>query len=195
MTEPLDTLKHRKARLRKTASALRAELCHRDEAAVVKSLIEFADGFEPESQETVVSGYVPIGSEIDCMAALERFHQRGFTLCLPLVTAPATALTFLRYCPGDRLVKGDFDVFTPEHHVEHVVPSILLVPLLAFDRQGYRLGYGGGFYDRTLALLRQQHPIKAIGLAFGGQEVDAVPHDELDQRLDGVLCEGGFIEF
>jgi 5-formyltetrahydrofolate cyclo-ligase len=195
MTGPEETLKTCKAQLRQTAMLLRAGLsdCNKDAAA--NSLIEFAEGFDPQSPVDVVSGYVPIGSEIDDMAVLTRFHQRGFTLGLPVVTAKATPLTFLKYRPGDRLVKGNFDVFTPEPSAAIVIPTILLVPLLAFDRSGYRLGYGGGFYDRTLALLRQQRQIKAIGLGFSGQEVDAVPHDALDQPLDAVLCENGLIEF
>ena len=173
----------------------RAELFDRGKSEAAKSLIKFADDLIPEAHRCVVSGYVPIGSEIDGMGLLEQLHGRGFTIGLPLVTAPATALTFLEYQPGDRLVKGDFDVLTPEHDVATVIPELLLVPLLAFDRRGYRLGYGGGFYDRTLAGLRRQVTIKAIGLAFSGQEADAIPHDGFDQPLDGVLCENGLIEF
>jgi len=195
MITPLVTLKKEKALLRKSAALQRAELFGRDNGQAAKSLIEFADDLAPEDFGSVVSGYVAIGSEIDAMGLLERFFDRGFTTGLPLVTASDTPLTFLNYQPGDRLVKGDFDVFTPEHDVATVTPRLLLVPLLAFDRLGFRLGYGGGFYDRTLALLRQRGAIKAIGLAFSGQEVDAVPHDGFDQPLDGVLCESGLIEF
>jgi len=195
MSETSDTLKNQKAQLRKSAMLLRKKLYDHNKDTAATALIEFADGFEPENSGDAVSGYVPMGSEIDAMALLRRFFERGFALGLPLVTAPATALTFLDYRPGDVLVKGSFDVFTPEHSAPHVVPTILLVPLLAFDRTGYRLGYGGGFYDRTLELLRKQKPIRAIGLAFSGQEVEAVPHDALDQPLDAVLCENGLIEF
>ena len=195
MIAPLVTLKQVKARARKSAALHRAELFERDNGQAAKFLIEFADSFTSEDCGGVVSGYVPIGSEIDGMALLERFFDRGFTIGLPLVTAPDTPLTFLNYRPGDRLIKGKFDVFTPEHTMAKVTPSLLLVPLLAFDRHGYRLGYGGGFYDRTLALLRQRGTIRAIGLAFSGQEVDAVPHDRFDQPLDGILCENGLIEF
>jgi 5-formyltetrahydrofolate cyclo-ligase len=195
MTGPLDTLKNQKVLLRKSAAKRRAELFDRDKGAAAKSLAGFADDFMPGAHGCVVSGYVPIGSEIDGMGLLGHLHERGFIIGLPLVTAPNTPLMFLNYRPGDRLVKGNFDVFTPEHDVATVTPELLLVPLLAFDRRGYRLGYGGGFYDRTLALLRRHGGIKAIGLAFSGQEVDAVPHDGFDQPLDGVLCENGLIEF
>jgi len=195
MTEPLNFCEINKARLRKSATLLRAELFDRNKAAVAGSLVEFADGFTPAEGVDVVSGYVPIGSEIDGMALLNRFFERGFTLGLPRVTAKAAPLSFLSYRPGDRLVKGRFDVMTPPDSAAVVRPAILLIPLLAFDRQGYRLGYGGGYYDRTLAQLKQHGPVKAIGLGFRGQEVDNVPHDEFDQRLDAVLCEDGYIEF
>jgi len=195
MIAPLATLKNDKALLRKSATLHRAELFERDKGQAAKSLLQFADELTPGEHGAVVSGYVAIGSEIDAMGLLERFFEQGFTIGLPLVTAPDTPLTFLNYQPGDRLVKGNFDVFTPQHDVAKVTPALLLVPLLAFDRQGYRLGYGGGFYDRTLAQLRQRGAIKAIGLSFGGQEVDAVPHDGFDQPLDGVLCESGLIKF
>jgi len=195
MIAPLDSLKKDKAVLRKSAALHRAELFGRDKGQAAKSLLQFTDDLTPEEHGSVVSGYVAIASEIDAMGLLERFFERGFAICLPLVTAPDTPLTFLNYRPGDRLVKGNFDVFTPQHDVAKVTPALLLVPLLAFDRRGYRLGYGGGFYDRTLAQLRQRGAIRAIGLAFSGQEVDAVPHDGFDQPLDGVLCESGLIEF
>jgi len=195
MTEPSGSQKNHKARLRKSATLLRAELFERNKAHAANSLVEFADGFTPAAGVDVVSGYVPIGSEIDGMALLNRFFERGFTLGLPRVTAKAAPLSFLTYRPGDRLVKGHFDVMTPPDNAAEVTPAILLVPLLAFDKHGYRLGYGGGYYDRTLAQLKQCRPIKAIGLGFRGQEVDSVPHDAFDQRLDGVLCEDGYSEF
>ncbi len=195
MIAPLVTLKKEKALLRKSAALNRTELFEQNKGQAAKSLLQFADDLSPGERRCVVSGYVAIGSEIDAMGLLEWFFDHGFTIGLPLVTAADTPLTFLNYQPGDRLVKGNFDVFTPQHGVATVTPSLLLVPLLAFDRRGYRLGYGGGFYDRTLAQLRQRGAIRAIGLAFGGQEVDAVPHDGFDQPLDGVLCESGLIEF
>lgn len=195
MIESTASVKDLKERMRRSASAIRAELFTENEGRAAKILAEFADNFDPSGANDVVSAYVPIGSEIDGMGLLERFFERGFVTGLPLVTAAATPLTFLNYCPGDRLVKGNFDVLTPEHTVTKVVPTILLVPLLAFDGDGFRLGYGGGFYDRTLAALKQQRVTKAIGLAFSGQEVDAVPRDGFDHPLDGILCENGYREF
>lgn len=195
MTETPSSLTRSKAELRKTAFAHRAELKTNEGVAATLALAAFAESFAPANDGTVVSGYVPLGSEIDCTLLLNEFDERGYVIGLPLVTAKATPLTFLKYSPGDTLIKGKFDVMTPEHDVPQVVPTILLVPLLAFDRKGYRLGYGGGFYDRTLELLRAQGPICAIGLAFAGQEVDDVPRDEHDQRLDGILTPHEYIEF
>ena len=195
MTETLSSLTRSKAELRKTAFARRAELKPNEGVAAALALAAFAESFPPVNDGCVVSGYVPLGSEIDCTLLLNEFHERGYVIGLPLVTAKATPLTFLEYSPGDTLIKGQFDVMTPEHDVPHVVPAILLVPLLAFDRKGYRLGYGGGFYDRTLELLRAQRPTGAIGLAFAGQEVEDVPRDEHDQRLDAILTPSEYIEF
>lgn len=93
------------------------------------------------------------------------------------------------------LVTHSYGMAEPHPQAEAVTPSVLLVPLLAFDRTGYRLGYGGGFYDRTLEALRMVGPITAIGIAYAGQMVDAVPHDDLDQRLDAVLTEAGLMRF
>ena len=90
---------------------------------------------------------------------------------------------------GEPLVSGVWDIQIPPDTAAEVVPDVLLVPLLAFDLQGYRLGYGGGFYDRTLDKLRALKPVTAIGIGFAAQQVETVPHDHLDQRLDYVMTE------
>ena len=91
------------------------------------------------------------------------------------------------------LERGAFDVPVPLTDKPALDPDIVLVPLLAFDRSGYRLGYGAGFYDRTLAGLRARRAVIAVGLAFGEQEVDALPHDARDERLDWVVTPGAFL--
>lgn len=119
------------------------------------------------------------------MAAL---HGRGHPLCLPVVTDKVGALVFRAWAPGEALVEGVFDTRVPPPDRPVVEPTVLLVPLLAFDRAGYRLGYGGGYYDRTLAALAQNQPT-SIGLAFAAQEVDTLPHEAHDRRLDWVITE------
>jgi 5-formyltetrahydrofolate cyclo-ligase len=140
----------------------------------------------------VVSGYWPMGEEIDPVPALEALHERGHPIGLPVMPGKQQPLRFRRWQPHAPLQEGGFGTMVPPDDAGEVTPRLLLVPLLAFDREGYRLGYGGGFYDRTLAELRAQDPhTLAVGVAYGGQEVAAVPHDAYDQRLDAVVTEQG----
>jgi len=143
------------------------------------------------SPADVVAGYMPIGSEIDCLPLLRMLAADGVPLCLPVVVAPGAPLTFRRWSPGDALALGTFGISEPTDAAPEVVPQTLLVPMLAFDRQGRRLGYGGGYYDRTLEALRAADDIVAIGVAFAGQLRDKVPVGEGDQPLDWILTEAG----
>jgi 5-formyltetrahydrofolate cyclo-ligase len=143
---------------------------------------------------TVVSGYWPMRDEIDPRATLSALSTRGCRTALPVMVGPHRPLVFRSWEWGDPLVKVEFGVSEPAHDAEEVQPSILLVPMLAFDRTGQRLGYGGGFYDRTLAGLRRRHAVRAIGIAFAAQEVDAVPTGPYDVALDGICTEREFIE-
>lgn len=135
-----------------------------------------------------VSAYWPMRSELDLRPALDALHARGTVLAMPVVLARATPLAFRRWAPGDRLVPAGFGTRVPEHGAP-VEPAVLVVPLLAFDRRGWRLGYGGGFYDRTLAALRARGPVRAIGLAYAAQEVPEVPTTVDDQPLDLIVTE------
>ena len=109
--------------------------------------------------------------------------------------AKGQPLRFHRWCETDRMRQHTYGVTEPQLEADIITPSLLLVPLLAFDATGYRLGYGGGFYDRTLQSLRAIRPIRAIGVAYSGQEVAVVPHGPHDQLLDGVLTEKGLRVF
>jgi len=142
----------------------------------------------PLAEKARVSGYVPMGDEIDDMVLLARLHALGHVCALPVVVAPGAPLLFRRWRPGDTLVPGVWKIPMPPEDAETVVPDVLLVPLLAFDAAGYRLGYGGGYYDRTLAALRPKGAV-AVGVAFSGQQVAAVPHEDHDERLDWVVTE------
>ena len=134
-----------------------------------------------------VSGYWPLGSEIDPRPALAALTEHG-PVGLPVVEGPARPLVFRRWRPGDPLVPGGFGTSVPAAG-EPMVPEVLIVPLLAFDGRGHRLGYGGGFYDRTLAALRGRGPVLAVGFAFGAQRVDALPTEPTDEPLDLVVTQ------
>jgi 5-formyltetrahydrofolate cyclo-ligase len=132
----------------------------------------------------VAAGYYPFRDEFDCLPLLQRLANEGWRLALPIARMDAP-LTFHEWSFASPLVKGPFGVAEPSGG-EALIPDIVIVPLLAFDRRCFRLGYGGGHYDRTLADLRALRPIIAIGLAFETQEVDEVPICAYDQRLDWI---------
>jgi 5-formyltetrahydrofolate cyclo-ligase len=144
----------------------------------------------PPPAGAVVSGVWPLPGEIDLRPLLKELHARGHTVVLPVTPPRGQPLTFRRWRPGDVLVAERFGTMAPTG--ETAVPDFLLVPLLAFDRRGYRLGYGGGYYDRTLAALPRRF---ALGFGFAAQEVDAVPVGPTDIRLDAVATERGMIRF
>jgi len=136
-----------------------------------------------------VSGYWPLEDEFDPRPLLRHLHGQGHPVGLPVVVGRGQPLLFRRWDPGMELVRGNFKVMTPPADAAEIVPRLLLVPLLAFDRAGFRLGYGGGFYDRTLAKLRAGGDALAVGVAFAMQEVPAVPRDDTDQPLDWIVTE------
>lgn len=136
-----------------------------------------------------VSGYMPIHSELDPRPTMTALHWAGRTVCVPVVQASGKPLVFQRWSPETEMTEGAFGAPVPRAS-EPVTPRILIVPLLAFDSKGMRLGYGGGFYDRTLALLRIKHPdTRAVGFAFAAQEASEIPTEPTDARLDGLVTE------
>jgi 5-formyltetrahydrofolate cyclo-ligase len=139
----------------------------------------------------VVAAYHPVRSEFDSMPLLRRLVAEGWTLALPVIVG-AAPLQFRQWTFSAPLGVGPFGIPEPVDG-PLAAPDVLLVPLLAFDAQCYRLGYGGGHYDRTLAALRRQGTITAIGLAFDAQQVAQVPVCPYDQRLDWILTPSGAI--
>lgn len=143
----------------------------------------------PLPDGAVVAGYWAMRGEIDVRPVLEVLAERGQVTALPVVVDRKGPLVFRRWTVGEPLEEGPYGTRHPRADAEEVRPVCLLVPLLAFDRRGYRLGYGGGYYDRTLALLRAQGPVVAIGIAYAGQEVEAIPTEPHDEKLDWVVTE------
>jgi 5-formyltetrahydrofolate cyclo-ligase len=179
-----------KAAARKLAFAARktAHGAGRDGAAVANLLMAL-----PEDARSV-SGYMPIRTEVSPMAAMEALHARGIEVSVPVIEAAGRPLRFSRWMPGGAMREGPFGALVPEVD-DFVLPDVLITPLVAFDARGYRLGYGGGFYDRTFVELRQHHPVMGIGFAFAAQELAEVPTEPTDQRLDMIVTERGILRF
>lgn len=172
---------------RKAAFAARKEAFARGQGQAAEILADYLSA----QAGAVLSGYMPMRSEIDPLPAMAA--HRG-VVGVPVIPGPAMALRFREWTPGCALVAGEFGALVPAEGA-WVEPAVLIVPMLAFDARGYRLGYGGGFYDRTLEMLRAKRPTLAVGFAFAAQEVDEVPIDAYDQQLDAVVTEEGVREF
>ena len=140
-----------------------------------------------------LAGYMPIRTEIDPLPAMAEAAAHG-PVGVPVIAGEGLPLGFSRWGPGCALKDGPFGAMIPERD-DFFEPEILIVPLVAFDRQGGRLGYGGGFYDRTLERLRARRPTLAIGFAFAAQEAKGLPLEPTDQPLDMVVTEVGVVEF
>ena len=166
---------------RKTAFDLRKVAFDAGQGQAAELLADLLAGHAGKS----LAGYMPMRTEIDPLPAMT-CHQGP--VGVPVIMAAATPLRFREWGPGVTMVAGEFGALIPADG-PWVEPQVVIVPLLAFDAKGYRLGYGGGFYDRTLQSLRARGPVLAVGFAFGAQEVDAVPIDGFDQRLDAVVTE------
>ncbi len=179
-----------KPALRRQARAARAAAFARDGEAAAHALSRrvLEAGLVPAG--ATVGGYWPLGSELDCRPLLLALVDAGCWCALPVVTGAGQPLRFRLWRPGDDLVPGPHGCREPAEGAPEILPEVLLVPLLAFDSAGHRLGQGGGFYDRTLAAIRGSgDAVPAIGLAFAAQERPALPVGPRDQRLDRVATE------
>ena len=141
----------------------------------------------------VVAGYWPLPEEIDVRPLMTNLHLSGHVLVLPVVVGRGQPLIFRRWRPSLPLDAGVYGISVPSAEAPEATPGVLLVPLLAFDGEGRRLGYGAGYYDRTLATLRAGGDILAIGAAYAAQRMDSLPEEAADQRLDWVVTEEGAI--
>ncbi|WIV50030.1 5-formyltetrahydrofolate cyclo-ligase [Marivivens sp. LCG002] len=181
------SLEERKAEARKLAFARRKE-AHQSGVGTAAHLSEILAGY----RGVPLSGYMPIRTEIDPMPAMEEAAAHG-VVGVPVIIGAGQPLEFHRWEPDCGMVEGAFKAMIPAQKVL-VEPEILIVPLVAFSRAGGRLGYGGGFYDRTLEMLRARRATMAIGFAYGAQEMDDLPLEKTDQPLDYIVTESEIIE-
>ena len=193
MAEP-DPIASLKAQLRRDAVARRDALPADQRAAAAAAIaarplpIAVAPG-------AIVSGFSPLKSEINPVPLMRTFAAAGAHLALPVVAGKGKPLTMRAWNFGDPLNAGVWGIREPKPEAPEVFPDILIVPLLAFDRTGQRIGYGAGYYDMTIGRLRAMKAVVAIGIAYAAQEVNEVPSTPRDAALDLVLTEREAIDF
>lgn len=178
-----------KALARKTALAARkAAQARVAQEPATRALVAAVKAQLPGQATLVIAGYMPIRTEIDprpAMAELSATHR----IAVPVIAGEGRPLDFRQWAPGAAMVPGPFGAEVPAEGA-WLTPDLIILPLVAFDRRGTRLGYGGGFYDRTLARLAARRPI-AIGFAYAAQELPDLPREPTDQPLDLIVTEAG----
>ena len=179
-----------KRALRGAMLAWRAALGEEERRAASVDLVEQFRRERPFETPATVSGFWPMKEELDIRPLMIELHNEGCQLALPVVVGKRLPLVFRAWRPGDPLEQGVFNTLHPSPRRSALEPDALIVPLLACDNDGWRLGYGGGFYDRTLRDLRRRRKVTAVGVAFDDQFLpEEVPHGPDDERLDWLLTD------
>jgi 5-formyltetrahydrofolate cyclo-ligase len=187
------TIEDAKAQLRAALQARRDAL-PADQRQAAAQIIAARVFPIPVALGTIVSGFMPLKSEINPLPLMQKLAGAGASLALPVIAGRGNPLVMRAWSWGEPLNAGVWGIREPKPEAPEVDPDILLVPLLAFDRSGQRIGYGAGYYDMTIARLRARKMITAIGIAFAAQEIAAVPTTDFDAPLDLVLTERETIE-
>jgi len=177
-----------KAGLRRAALSRRRET-HRVRAAAAEQALMERLSVDIGVSGKIIAGYWPIGDEINCRPAMGKLAKDGAQLALPVVAGQGQALIFRIWKPGEQLETGPFGTSHPRNSSSVCTPAILLLPLIAFDKTGQRLGYGAGYYDRTVAALRASGNILAVGVGYDEQEIEHIPADDHDQVMDAVITD------
>lgn len=193
MTDSLNEIRRRKRDMRRDMQNRRDALRSQYPDAVFGLRDQFLKNMSLPPG-VIVSAYMAFGSEIDPAPLVDALLKQGCKVALPVVPGKGVPLIFRLYKAGDTLaIAGAMNVLEPSVDAQMVEPDIVLVPLLAFDRRKFRLGYGGGYYDRTLVMLRPRKHITAIGIGYAGQEVAEVPVGPYDVPLDKIITENQII--
>ena len=195
-------MKQKKTALRQEMKTIRENLHGQDNGMAARLIAsqllmlpeiagEVQRGIKARSNEPhIVAGFYPIQTEVDCLFILKALNAIQCRCALPIIASKNQHLAFKEWDMVEELKDGTFGTREPSSELLYVMPDIILVPLLAFDEKGYRLGYGGGYYDRTLEVYREKgHAFTAIGVAFDGQKSDHVPVAKYDQPLDIIVTE------
>ena len=183
-----------KKRLREKAALIRGEISNEVAAEAAVAIAErFFRTWSP-GRSKVIAVFWPIKSEINIRPLIEKLYQSGCSIALPEVVAPSKVLLFRKWTPRAKMTKGSYNTFVLTANAAVMEPDWILVPLLAFDSERFRLGYGGGYYDATLSQLAKKREIFTIGVAYDIQKFDAVPKGSSDFQLDAVLTEKRVIQ-
>jgi 5-formyltetrahydrofolate cyclo-ligase len=187
------TIQIEKDQLRRAATARRDALPV-DVRQAAAEAIAASDFPLPIPPGKIVSGFMPLQSEINPLPLMQKLAAAGVRLALPAIAGRGQPLIMRAWTFGAPLDRGQWGIREPKPEAPQLEPDILLVPLLAFDRAGHRIGYGAGYYDMTIAALRARKPVMAVGIAFAAQEVEKIPTTPRDARLDLVLTEREVID-
>ena len=185
------TIDDEKKQLRLSAKKTRARAFADHASTGPQALKDHGLDFVSPAPGAVIAGFLTIRDEIDPLPLMQRLHDLGHPTALPVMEGPGKPLVFRAWAAGEPLEQVVWGIQEPPASAPAIKPDIVLVPLLAFNTQGYRLGYGGGFYDRSIAQLRAQKTITTIGIAFDEQKVDVIPHLDYDEPLDWMLTPSG----
>jgi 5-formyltetrahydrofolate cyclo-ligase len=179
-----------KSEIRREIKSLRANLSERQRYLKSRDIVQNFYANIPVGKNDIIAGYTPFQSEVDINLLLEMYSERGNKICLPVVEEENAPLIFREYKIGDKLIKNEkFGFLEPEESAQKMLPNIIITPLVAFDAAGFRLGQGGGFYDRTIEYLLSVGEIMTVGVAFVLQQIPKVPHESFDQKLDAIVTE------
>jgi len=189
----VETVPNQKIELRSAAQTRRDELPAHERKVAAETIAARKFPLAITSG-TIISGFMPLKSEINPLPLMQKLAAAGARLALPAIAGRGKPLIMRAWEFGAPLDRGQWGIREPKPDAPEVEPDILLVPLLAFDRAGYRLGYGAGYYDMTIHRLRALKPVTAVGIAFAAQEVPKIPTTPRDERLDLVLTEREVID-
>ena len=190
---PSDSISDLKSVIRKDALLRRDALPGAERAKAAETIASRAFPIAVEPSQ-IVSGFSPLKTEINPIPLMRKLADAGARLALPVVAGKGKPLIMRAWSFGEPLDSGVWGIREPKADAPEVAPDVLLVPLLAFDRHGHRIGYGAGYYDMTIGKLRAMKRIVAVGIAFASQEIEQVPVTPRDARLDLVLTEHEIID-
>ena len=185
---------HEKRLAREKARLIRRELHKKYFHTASKQLLNFVPDILDKFGRSIVAGFLPIQTEINIIPLLHELVTEQCQLCLPVTPMEPDCLLFRTFSFGQKLELGPYNTKYPKEGSFQVFPDLVLVPLLTFDKNYYRLGYGGGFYDRTISKFRTtKQKVWFVGVAYSGQAVDKVPITSTDEPMDGILTPSGLI--